>query len=476
MVAGMVISFFAISLHLTAFGSYYYSLNRLFRLDYKLFSFVGKTIKLPLSMIARMINIGIALYLLAVPLFVYDFTRKKNHIGRKILIFIVLILYNLVFYDTKIAYLSYLSYHSVNTSSPLLFATIIRILHQFNRLWIFAYLFFPVIILKKYFKQTSIAYIKRQIVFLAVCIGVMNLLFYSVFFWGPFMMSPAKVFITGFWIFENIQSVTRYYIMIPLIAVCVLLFTLLLLVRYRLGSIVHIFVDRKIQRNISRMNDLLSDTLHSEKNLLFSFNILVKQVIENESNPEERKKTLRRLLELSELSLMRTSEMLDSLRNLSFVFKNNNLIVAMEEAVQKTAIPENIKIIWDKAEYEEEFKKCRFDFFHMNQVFINILGNSIEAILHADRREGIIKITIAKQFQWLIIIIEDNGIGIHKKSIKRLFDPYYSSKVITSNWGLGLSYAYKVLKAHFGFIRVESRYGEGTSMQIMFPKLEVQGA
>ena len=302
MVAGMVISFFSISLHLTIFGSYYYSLNRLFRLDYELFSFVGKTIKLPLSTIARMINIGIALYLLAVPFFVYEFTKNKNRIGMKFSVFIILMLYNLLFYDPKTAYLSYLSYHLTNASSPVLLSTIIRILHQFNRIWIFAYLFYPVVMLIRYFNKTTISYVKKQIIFIAVCIGVMNLLFYSVFFMGPFMMSPAKVFITGFWIFENIQDVTRYYIIIPLITVCVLFFILLLLVRYRLGNFVHTFVDHKIHRNISKLNDLLSDTLHSEKNLLFSFNILARQAIESEGKPEERQKTLQKILELSELS------------------------------------------------------------------------------------------------------------------------------------------------------------------------------
>jgi signal transduction histidine kinase len=476
MVAGMVISFFSISLHLTIFGSYYYNLNRLFRLDYELFSFVGKTIKLPLSTIARMINIGIALYLLAVPLFVYEFTRNKNYISIKFSAFIILMLYNLLFYDPKTAYLSYLSYHSTNMSSSFWFSTIIRMLHQFNRIWIFAYLFYPVVMLIRYLNKTTIAYIKKQIIFIAVCIGVMNLLFYSVFFMGPFMMSPTKVFITGFWIFENIQDVTRYYIVIPLITVCVLFFTLFLLARYRLGSLVHIFVDHKIQRNISKLNDLLSDALHSEKNLLFSFNILAKQAIENDHKPEERKETMQKILELSELSLARTSEMLDSLRDVSFVFRNNNLISALEDAIKRIEIPEHIKVIWNKAGDKEEFKKCRFDFFHMNQVFVNIFNNSIEAINMANRKEGILKITMVEEFQWFIIIIEDNGIGIRKESIKKLFDPYYSSKVITSNWGLGLSYAHKILKAHFGFLQVESCYGESTSIQIMFPKIKTKGA
>jgi signal transduction histidine kinase len=59
--------------------------------------------------------------------------------------------------------------------------------------------------------------------------------------------------------------------------------------------------------------------------------------------------------------------------------------------------------------------------------------------------------------------------------LKHLFDPYYSDKTGTRHWGLGLSYAYKVVKSHWGHIRVESKWGEGTSVQIILPLTVAKG-
>lgn len=98
MVTGMVIAFFSTMIYLTKFGNYYYIFNKLFILDYSIFSYVGRTIKLPLSTTGRIMNLGIALYMLAVPLFVYEFAKnrvhnkilKKNNITKFIVMFSLL--------------------------------------------------------------------------------------------------------------------------------------------------------------------------------------------------------------------------------------------------------------------------------------------------------------------------------------------------------------------------------------------------
>jgi signal transduction histidine kinase len=289
---------------------------------------------------------------------------------------------------------------------------------------------------------------------------------------GPFMMSPAKAVVTGFWIFENIQTVfNRNYMVIPLITVSALLLTLMVLLNYHLGNLVHLFVDRKIQRNISKMNDILSDTLHSQKNLLFSINILAQEALQICSS--ERKEEIipvKKIFNISEVSIKKNSEMLDSLRAIRYKFKKNDLIEALKEALGKIVLPPDIIISWRSDNYDKKMTSCLFDYYHLSQVFVNILNNAIEAIKLAQREKGVIYIDIATQFQWVFVIIEDNGIGIKKSALKNLFVPYYSGKAGLQNWGLGLSYAYKVIKAHLGYLRVESKYGEDTQFLIMLPK------
>jgi signal transduction histidine kinase len=467
MVVGMAISFFSISLHLTKFGNYYYSFTQIFKLDYSIFSYAGLTFKLPFTTLARMMNFGIALYLLAVPLFIYEFTNNNEHNKMRIVILLALMVYNFCFYDPINAYFAYISHN--NPLGPGFYARCISVLHLLNRIWLFAYLFYPVYILFRYFIANTVRFIKRQIFFLAICPGVMNLLFYSVFFWGPFMMSTEKAFATGFWVFENIQIMFyRYYLVIPLLTVVVLLFTLLLLLNYRLGSLVNIFVGRKIRKNIIRMNDLLGDALHSQKNLLFSINILAKKSFSETGNEAAGK-----IEELTESSLAQTSQMLETLRNIRYRFKHYSLIAALNDALEKT-VPcikfPGISLVFDKEKYKPDSLMLRFDYFHIVQVFVNLLNNAVEAIEGAGRDRGIIRVDITVQFQWIFVIIEDNGIGIKKETMKNLFKPFSGSKPGNLNWGLGLSYAYKVIKAHWGYLRIESKYGEGTSVLIMLPK------
>jgi signal transduction histidine kinase len=468
MALGMTLSFLSLSLHLYKFGSYSYSFHLLFGLDYRIFSWVNGLIRLPMSALARLMNTGIVLYLLAVPLFVYDLTHSAGSRFRMIILLIGLAVYNFCFYDPAHAYLIYL--YSRRSAHPGLYTAVISALHRINQLWIFVYLFYPVYILYRCQKQNTTRFIKRQIFLLASCLGVLDLLFYGIFFMGPFMMSPRKAIDSGFWIFENIQIIyDRFYPIIPLITVALLVLTLLLLLNYRLGSPIHLFVDRKIYRDLSRMNDMLSDILHSEKNLLFSILILAGQAAREQEKNDGARKTVEKIRDLAELSLKKTSEALDSLREHRYQFRENSLIAVTEDAIRKVNPGAEIKLVWDKSAWDERLTKCRFDYYHMNQALINLLNNAVDAIQAAGRKEGIILIDAVIQFQWIFIIIQDNGTGIKKDALKHLFDPYYSDKTGAHHWGLGLSYAYKVVKSHWGRVRVESKWGEGTSMQIILP-------
>jgi signal transduction histidine kinase len=213
---------------------------------------------------------------------------------------------------------------------------------------------------------------------------------------------------------------------------------------------------------------LLSDTLHSQKNLLFSLHILAVQA-EQEKDSDTARAIVRKISELTKQSLLKTSEMLDALRDIRYKFCKNDLTIAIKDALAKTNLPGNIHIAWIGSDYAQDFWVCRFDFYHITQVFVNIFTNAKESIETALREFGLIQINMVVQFQWIIIIIKDNGTGIKKNQMGRLFEPYYSNKA-GFNWGLGLSYAYKVVKAHWGQLRIESKYGDGTVVQIMLPR------
>ena len=74
--------------------------------------------------------------------------------------------------------------------------------------------------------------------------------------------------------------------------------------------------------------------------------------------------------------------------------------------------------------------------------------------------------------QYVRLTIEDNGIGIEKKALGRVFEPFFSTKKSNRNSGLGLSIVYGIIQKHDGFIDVKSEPGEGTSFEVYFPARE----
>jgi len=103
---------------------------------------------------------------------------------------------------------------------------------------------------------------------------------------------------------------------------------------------------------------------------------------------------------------------------------------------------------------------------HMKEVFTNILNNSIQAMENDPR---ILTVEIHKNKSWADISISDNGRGIEKQNLDKIFMPFYSTGNRQENWGLGLSYCYRVIMAHQGRIFVDSEPGKGTTIKILLP-------
>lgn len=118
---------------------------------------------------------------------------------------------------------------------------------------------------------------------------------------------------------------------------------------------------------------------------------------------------------------------------------------------------------------------------HMNQVFMNLLTNAIDAL-----EEGVgngewgvgeealptpqIRIRTLIQEGHVIIGIADNGLGMTEEVRKRVFDPFFTTKPVGKGTGMGLSISYQiVVKKHGGQIQCISAPGEGAEFAIVIP-------
>ena len=101
----------------------------------------------------------------------------------------------------------------------------------------------------------------------------------------------------------------------------------------------------------------------------------------------------------------------------------------------------------------------------LNQVFLNIIDNAIQAI----DGKGEIFIKTSQQNGAVNISIKDTGKGMDKKTLQKLFEPFYTTKEVGKGTGLGLSISYGIIEQHGGKIAVNSEQENGAEFLINLP-------
>src|SRR6185369_14654142 len=159
------------------------------------------------------------------------------------------------------------------------------------------------------------------------------------------------------------------------------------------------------------------------------------------------------------------------------LFNLNALIEETVRFVERSAALQRIEIAM---ELDPDLPPLFVDADLIKQVLMNILVNAQQAIEENGRIvvESCVRkrrFRLAGQPQPAVeIAITDNGCGIPKANLQRIFDPFFTSKEVGKGTGLGLSVSYGIVRSHGGEIEVESTEGEGTTFRIYLPaKLSV---
>ena len=101
----------------------------------------------------------------------------------------------------------------------------------------------------------------------------------------------------------------------------------------------------------------------------------------------------------------------------------------------------------------------------LNQVFMNILSNAIDAI----KGKGVITISTSKSNGFIEINITDTGSGMPEHIKAKIFDPFYTTKEVGEGTGLGMSISHGIIEKHSGSIKVHSKSGKGSEIIINLP-------
>jgi hypothetical protein len=159
-----------------------------------------------------------------------------------------------------------------------------------------------------------------------------------------------------------------------------------------------------------------------------------------------------------------------------------SLIFDIEKTIKET-FPRSINI---ETKADTSLPLIMGDSTQLHQVLINLCINARDAMPFG----GALTITAeevfldqyyaklhreAKTGSYVVISVEDNGVGMPPEVMERLFEPFFTTKKGGEGTGLGLSTARSIVKSHSGFINVYSEVGKGATFKIYLPTADLKG-
>lgn len=478
MVLGMSISMFTIVSEIYNSSNYLIPSIYLYSgIEYRIYLFLSNIFKLPLSNLLLLRNFGIITYLIALLLFAIFFSKtvkssnQKVHPLHKIIRYILLTAYPIVyfyFYHPDTAYKIYLKRYSIlGVDKQNLWMNFISVVDIIMVALAFFYLIYPIGFLIRNYIKNKITFFSEQLLGLAFSLGLLNSIFFFVFFTGYFKPSVYNVFKSGFWRYKlSVVVPSEYATLMPALSLIILLIILYITIKFKTDNLINGLKERAIKKNLNSLNTNLKDVLHSNKNVMFNMKILAQEAINAYGTPEGLER-LQKISSLSDLHIEAISKALNNIRELKVRTINHNFLEAIEAAIEGVSLPKNIELI--KVFHSEELY-CNFDMYHMTQVISNLLSNAVDAINSREGTNAHIIITVDRSKDWIYFSMKDDGCGIPKKLQKKIFNPYFSTKSKQNNWGIGLSYVFRVITSHCGHIRIKSKQGEYTNVEILLPR------
>jgi len=226
-------------------------------------------------------------------------------------------------------------------------------------------------------------------------------------------------------------------------------------------------------QKMESIGTLAAGVAHEVGNPLASISALV-QIVQRETDDS----FIKEKLELVKKQITRISKIIRDLVDFSrpsdYELKSTDINDNLREAIEIVKVGKKTKDISFTSYLDESLPSVPLIADQVQQVFVNILINAVDAIAEKKEKfrsdeESFIKVSTSIKDANIKVIFEDNGIGIPEGSLTKVFEPFFTTKKEGKGTGLGLWVSYGIIKSSHGEIKVESTYKKGTTFIINFP-------
>lgn len=272
--------------------------------------------------------------------------------------------------------------------------------------------------------------------------SIINISFY-IFFSIPYLKSSEEIII--------IVSTSIIYFIINIIIACFIkeekeMMNIYLAMR-------DVEKEDHIQTSLFKITHEIKNPLAVVKGYISLFDV---------NNPEKSK----RYIDIINNEVDRSLELLNDFKDLSRVnvIKKDMKIIDLFDDIKQTMVP---LFKAKKIKYEikcESDITINADYNRMKQVLVNLIKNSIEA---SDKDKSLITLTTFYSNSSLYIIVKDNGEGMDKETLEKIFTPFYTTKHYGT--GLGVCLSKEIIEAHNGSLNYTSIPNKGTIAKIVLP-------
>ncbi|MBI3312681.1 MAG: CHASE2 domain-containing protein [Candidatus Omnitrophica bacterium] len=218
---------------------------------------------------------------------------------------------------------------------------------------------------------------------------------------------------------------------------------------------------------MASLGQLSAGISHEFRNILNSVNLHIEFCTLPNVDPEKQKKYLEKVKDI----MKKANEILSGLLTFSRESQSVKKAGDLKKTVQETLLLTEKEMMYHqieiKTDFDDDIPIFSYDSGQISQVIMNLMNNARDAL--KERSHKTITLRLKKDKDAVRLDIEDNGSGIPPQVLKRLFEPFVTSKPAGQGTGLGLSVCHGIIRNHQGDIRVTTAQGKGTTWHIFLP-------